>query len=168
MKYKIILFLVLLIFLAGIVLPAETGTTTTTIFGAGIFENIGKLIGTGLSELDIVANGIKLTKGEEENTLTFLEGGSLKVKGALFEDIEEGSSMKLDGAGKIIFANLIASDDTSFNFGDKGTYEITKGNRLTLNNGIITVEKNQGNSIFRFKQEVLDESGNNIGRFLDI
>jgi hypothetical protein len=170
MKLKIVLSLLVIISLIGIVFPAgETTTDTTTkTIDAGIIENIGKLIGSGLSELDIVASGVKLTKEEEENTLTFLEGGNVKIKGSLFEDIEKGSSIKLDNTGKITFANLIASDDTSFNFKDKGTYELSKGNRLTLNNGRITVEKEKGSNLFRFKQEVLDESGNNIGGFLNI
>jgi hypothetical protein len=172
MRIKIGLFALIFILIVGIVFPAGETTTatsdTTTTIEPGILEDIGKLIGSGLSELDVVASGIELTKGEDENTLTFLEGGSVKIKDALFEDVEKGSSIKLDNTGKITFANLIAREDTSFDFKDKGTYEISKGNRLTYNDGKITVEKEEGKNLFRFKQEVLDESGNNIGKFLDI
>ena len=171
MKLKIILSVFLLFVLIGIVFSAGESSTApeTTIFESGIFSNIGKLIGSGLNDMDIIASGVKLSKDDEGiNTLTFLEGGSLNIKGSVFEDIEPGSSIKLNLKGEPLSANLLASDATSFDFRDKGTYELSKGNRLTLNNGIITVLKEKGSDTFKFRQEILDDSGKNIGSFMNI
>lgn len=173
MKLKIFLFVFAIVFLVGIAFSAEESSTSTSsetmTFELGIFENIGRLIGSGLEDMDIIASGVELDKDDEGiNTLTFLEGGTLNIKGKLFEDVESGSSIKLNSKGEPLFANLLASDSTSFDFNDKGTYQLSKGNRLTLNNGLITVMKDKGENTFKFRQEILDDSGKNIGSFINI
>jgi hypothetical protein len=170
MNIKIVISMIFAILLVGIVLSAgETTTeTTTTKIDAGVLKGIGNLIGTGLNIADVNVSGIELTKDEEINTLTFLDEGVVNVKGALFDNIEKLSSLELDNKGEILFADLKATEDTSFTFKGKGTYEIPKGGRLTYEEGRITIDKADGDGILRLKQEVLDEEGKDIGKFLDI
>jgi len=169
MSTKIILSVIVAILLIGIVFSAgETTGTTTTKIEAGVLKEIGNLIGSGLNIADVNASGVEITKDEGVNTLTFLDEGAANIKGALFDNIEELSSIKLDTKGEILFADLKATEDTSFTFKGKGTYEIPKGGRLTYEEGRITIEKEDGDGILRLKQEVLDEEGKDIGKFLDI
>jgi hypothetical protein len=158
MKIKIILFLFILIMLIGITLSA--GETTSKTVAVGVTEEILK---------DVTASGVDLNKGNDGSTLTFLEGGSADIKGALFNNVEKSSSIKLDNNEEIISADLTATSDTSFNFKKIGeTYALSKGSRLIYENGKVTVEKEGGKDSFGLKQEVLDESGNDIGRSVNI
>lgn len=123
MKNKIILSLFIVIMLIGIVLPA--GETTTTTIEKGTMKEIFA---------NILGNGINVVEGENGNTITFLDGGSLNISGVLYENVTESSSIELNNAGNITFADLTASKNTTFILG--GTeYKIPKGGRIKYEEG---------------------------------
>lgn len=171
-KKLFFIFLFCIFFLGGVLSAGnessgEGVSPTTTFFDLSVFTKIGNLLGIG--ESDLLVKGVELTKGEEESTLTFSEGGKINLKGDLFENIEEGSLIKLDNSGEIKSANLVATEDTSFNFKGFGdAIRLSEGNRLVYENGKMTVYKSEGKETVSIRQNVFDESGNNIGKFMSI
>jgi len=171
---KIFISLFVLVLLIGIVFSAgeiPAPTTSSDIVEVGNTEKpIGDLIGEGLGSSDVVVKGVDFIKKGNENTIiSFLKGGSIIIKGIKFENITEDSSIELDNSGKITFANLTASKDTSFNFKDiGGTFNLSKGQGVIYNNGKMTFKKGEGKDSFGFRQDVFDESGKNIGKFVSI
>ena len=172
MKVKIILFLLISVLLIGIVFSAGETTTSTisgtsgTIETTGILKQIGEWIGKGLN---ILADGVGFKKEGEDSVFTFNEGGKMNINGDLFENIKEDSSIKLSSSGDIKFADLTASDDTSFNFKGFGDeIKLSKGNRLVYENNEINIFKNGGKETISLRQNVFDDNGNNIGKFMDI
>lgn len=157
MKIKLILSFFVIILLIGIVLPA--GETTSETIDVGIVKEIGNLIGPDIATDYIIGNGINFAKSENENTLTFLKGGSAKIGESDYKNVEEGSSIKLDNAGKITFADLTASEDAVFTF-DKTDYKLLKGGRIKYEGGKAVIYGNEGSS-FEFKEK-------SSGTFTDI
>ncbi len=146
-----------MVLLIGLVFSAEE-TISKTI-------DIGNLIGEGL---DITANGVEFIKKENENTLiNFLEGGSASINGSLFMNVKESSSIELDNTGRIVFADLTATEKTIFTLG--GTdYEIPKGGRIKYEEGKPAVFYGKAGDSLRFKNKLFDESGNDIGKFSNL
>jgi hypothetical protein len=177
-RSKIILSLFISVLLIGIAFAAgettTTGTTATTdtsttntIFKLGILNKIGTLF--GLKSEDLTVQGVELTNGEDENTLKFLEGGSVNILGDSFKNVEKNSLIKLDDSGEIKSADLTANADTSFNFKGFGdAIKVSKGNRLVYENGEINIYKSTGKETISVRQNVFDKDGNNIAKFMDI
>jgi len=63
-------------------------------FGEGEYD-IGNLIGE-LEKEDIRVSSVRVEKKEENNRITFLEGGSVNIKGNLFENVEPLSRIDVD------------------------------------------------------------------------
>lgn len=159
MNKKIIFSLFTLILLIGLIgFAFSDGETTTKTIDVGVMKEIFA---------NIFGNGVNVISGENGNTLTFLDRGSVNISGDLFENVEKDSSIVLDSSGNIKSADLTASGDTSFNFKGDGTYKILKGERIKYENGKAIISGKAGDSI-GFKPELLDESGNNIGKFSNI
>jgi hypothetical protein len=157
MNKKIFLYsfgIIILIGFIGIVLSA--GETTTTIEKGAMKEIFANILG----------NGINVVGGENGNTITFLDGGSLNISGVLYENVESGSLIRLNNNGEIINADLTATEKTVFTFG-KNDYEIPEGGRIKYDGSKASYYGKSGDS-FRYKSEVLDEYGKNIGKFMDI
>jgi len=155
MNKKIVFSLFMVVLLVGFIGFALSEGETKTI-ETGTTENIGNLIGAGLEATDITANGVELTKTENENTLTFLEGGSVNIEGNKFENVKEDSLIKLDNNGLITFANLTVTKDTNFNF-DGRTYKVLSGQNI--------IYKKEGeNSIFTGNFQVGNDKFNGINK----
>lgn len=110
-------------------------------FGEGDY-NIGNLIGEGLEKEDISVSNVRVEKEEEISTIDFLgDDGSVRIKENLYENVEEGSSIKLDNEGNMKEAYLkVGEGGSSFIF-DGEPYHIPEGGIIEYKNGEITVEE---------------------------
>ncbi len=135
MKYKILFLIFVIISLIGFSFTLEEGEETEIINEN--FENIGTLIGENLEIF--VKGGIKISKEGDISTLEFnREDSSLNLDGVIYENIATGENtdayIQLNEFGEIISADLTASDNTLFEFGEK-KFELSKGQRIQYNSG---------------------------------
>ncbi len=146
---KILSGLCVFIFLIGLIPCAEI----TKEIGAEAFENIGNLISDELANEDISVKCANFIKEGDSNKINFFgECASANIKGSLFENIDttELAYIELDGNGEFISFDLTASEDTVFSFGDKGTYMLSKGNRVICDGSKVTVKKEEGGDSIRY------------------
>ena len=114
----------------------------TLQFGEGEY-NIGNLI-EGLEETDIIVSSVRVTKDEEISTINFLgDAGSARIKENLYENVEEGSSIKLDNEGNMKVAFLkVGEGGSSFIFDDE-PYHIPEGGIIEYKDGKVTVSETE-------------------------
>ncbi len=146
-----------LVFVVG---DTNTGSTSGDASSTTLMQKIGNLIG-------VIGDKILFTEGDKEDTLTFSDGGSVKIGEDIFQNVEEGSSIHLDKSGDITSADLTATKDTSFTFKDIGTYNLMKGQRLEYNDGKATIYGKPGDSL-GFKPKLFDSSGKDIGKLSNL
>lgn len=154
---KIIFFLVALILLTGFI----SGAGTTTKIRIDILTGIGKLIGENINNDDITAKGVNVIREDEKSTIQFIdEGASANIKGVLFENIDTDKLAYIEFEnGEMTKADLTASENTVFNFKGKGAYELSKGNRIILDEGKITIKKEEGGDLITIFDEPEEEAG---------
>lgn len=154
MKIKIIFSLFVLIFLIGIVIPAEGDAGEATTIGIDTTETIE------VGETDITASGIEFVTKDNGNTLiNFLNGGIVTINGIEFGNASAGSMIELNSSGDIMSADLTATKDkTVFTIGERD-YDLLKGMRVKYENGKAIVYGDSGDS-FNFKSSSSEESTN--------
>jgi hypothetical protein len=123
----------------------------------------GNLIGKDIEQDKIYGKEIELNKKEGVSTISFTgENSYINVKDDLFKDIKASGEdneayIKLNEEGNIKEADITASKDTSFVFGEK-RIDVKEGTRVFYQDGKITINGQEGEEV-NLMDKVTDENG---------
>jgi hypothetical protein len=126
----------------------------------------GNLVGKDIKQKEIYGKEIELNKKDGISTISFTgENSYINVKDDLFKDIKASGEdneayIKLNGEGNVQEADITASKDTSFVFGEK-RIDVKEGTRVFYQYGRITINGKTGDEI-NLMDKVTDENGGYI------
>jgi len=154
---------------AGAEITQELQVDETGQISEGIIQfnekegRFGNLIGKDIEQKEIYGKEIELNKKNGISTISFTgENSYINVKGDLFKDVKASGEdtkayLKLNEEGDIKEADITASKDTSFVFGEK-RIDVKEGTRVFYQNGKITINGKEGEEV-NLMDKVTDENG---------